>query len=270
MKLKTITVEQYLRKNYKINPIESSLFEQFKKELEKFIERINTAEKNNQTETTQTPHLITFLRNTFYSKNHVNPKDYKGQSGADLVIGSSKSQESNVEILFEVKRINNPEMIERKNINKKSLQEIILYYLYEKMQEKNNEIKNLIVTNFENWYVFDAYEIRKFFFTSELKEKFKKWFSKETDDPTTSQMHDIISDYIKSKSSSSISATYFNLFAVQNDETQLKFLYKFLKDNNLLQRKNENRHSLNKDFYFELLHIIGVKEKKGGGNFIEK
>ena len=45
-------------------------------------------------------------------------------------------------------------MISNDNLNRKALQELLLYYLKERVSKKNNDIKYLIATNIHEFFIF--------------------------------------------------------------------------------------------------------------------
>lgn len=47
-------------------------------------------------------------------------------------------------------------MLTKDKINVKAFQELVLYYLRERITQKNIEIKYLIATNINEWFIFDA------------------------------------------------------------------------------------------------------------------
>ncbi len=48
-------------------------------------------------------------------------------------------------------------------VNTKAFQELLLYYLRERITRKNGDIKCLIVTNNNEWFIFDAHQFEKLF-----------------------------------------------------------------------------------------------------------
>ena len=54
------------------------------------------------------------------------------------------------------KPTNKSEMISRENLNAKAFQELVLYYLRERITHKTLEIKQLVATNINEWFIFDA------------------------------------------------------------------------------------------------------------------
>jgi adenine-specific DNA-methyltransferase len=97
--------------------------------------------------------LRDFLRDTYYKEtNAINTKDKK-----DLVIHLSKTTDSEVGVIIEAKRPTNiNEMVTAANPNKKALHELILYYLDERNKVGNSQLKHLIMTNINEWYIIDA------------------------------------------------------------------------------------------------------------------
>ncbi len=54
-------------------------------------------------------------------------------------------------------------MLKVDNLNTKAFQELVLYFLRERLQENNLEIKYLVATNVYQWFIFDAQEFEKYF-----------------------------------------------------------------------------------------------------------
>ncbi len=101
-----------------------------------------------------------FLKNTYYSPNHF--INTKGRN--DLVIHTGKEAKSNVGVIIEAKSPSNKaEMLSQKNLNSKALQEMVLYFLRERITHKNLEVKNLVATNVNEWYIFDSQLFDKLF-----------------------------------------------------------------------------------------------------------
>lgn len=76
------------------------------------------------------------------------------------------SVSSNVAVIFEVKSTTNAqEMISLESLNRKALQELLLYYLRER-DNGNNDIKYLIVTNLIEYFIFDAQLFESLFFNN--------------------------------------------------------------------------------------------------------
>lgn len=93
----------------------------------------------------------------------------------DLAVRLDKTAKSNIGLLIEVKSTTNKsEMISVDNLNKKALQELLLYYLKERVTKKNTDIKYLIATNICEYFIFDAQEFeQKFYQNKSYVENFR-------------------------------------------------------------------------------------------------
>jgi len=58
------------------------------------------------------------------------------------------------------------------------MHEAILYYLKERIDENNNEIKHIIITNIYEWFIFNAYDFERHFFKSNLTKDYSKMESR--------------------------------------------------------------------------------------------
>ncbi|KAA6306631.1 hypothetical protein EZS27_041705, partial [termite gut metagenome] len=110
----------FLKKNVDRKNIES-----FKKEFISLLDSINEKEGEEHHKYL----LRDFLNTVYYRDEHyINTK-----SRADLVIHNGKDGQSPVGVLIEVKSpINKVEMVSKTNLNVKSFQELVLYYLRER------------------------------------------------------------------------------------------------------------------------------------------
>lgn len=129
----------------------------FYKETVVYLEKLN----NSKSESEEfIKNLIKdYLKNTFYSRFMINTR-----GNADLAIYRGAIKESKVSILVETKSLTNRrEMPTTENLNTKALQELILYFLRELLIEENDEIKNLIITNGFEWFIFDSSDFYKHF-----------------------------------------------------------------------------------------------------------
>src|SRR5690606_15004126 len=123
--------------------------ESFKSNLKLLLETIDT----NETEEFHKNIISDFLKNSYYSPNHF--INTKGRN--DLVIHNGKTAQSSVGVIIEAKKFGNKsEMITKDNLNAKAFHELILYYLRERIINENLEVKNLVITNVYEWFIFDA------------------------------------------------------------------------------------------------------------------
>ena len=213
-----------------------------------------------------------FLKNTYYLPNHfINTKNRN-----DLVIHNGKDAKSTVGVIIEAKSpANKAEMIAVDKLNGKALQELVLYFLRERITHKNLEIKHLVVTNIYEWFIFDAQLFEKYFAQNKaFVKQFEDFEAKQLSGVKTDFFYkDIAKPYIETIKNE-IEFTYFNFKeydkAVRNDDKDddksLVALFKLLSPEHLLKLSFANdSNSLDKNFYSELLHIIGLTETKDGG-----
>ena len=213
-----------------------------------------------------------FLKNTYYSPNHF--INTKGRN--DLVIHIGKDAKSNVGVIIEAKSPSNKtEMLSQKNINSKALQEMVLYFLRERITHKNLEVKNVVATNVNEWYIFDAQLFDKLFAQNKnLVKQFQDFEEGKLSGTNTDFFYrEIAKPYIETVLDK-LEYTYFDLASydkiVRNedkgDDAKLIVLYKLLSPEHLLKLSFANdSNSLDKNFYNELLHLIGLTETKEGG-----
>src|SRR5690606_4882404 len=148
-------------------------------------------------------------------------------------------------------------------------------FLRERITGKNLEIKNLIITNIYEWYVFDVAIFEKLFAKNKiLIKQFEDFENARLSGKTTDFFYtEIAKPYIASLEQE-IEFTYFDLRTydkiVKNsnkeDDKELIALFKILSPEHLLKLPFANdSNTLDKSFYTELLHIIGLTETKDGG-----
>lgn len=249
----------------------------FKKSLANYLKEVEDKKSNKATENTI---AATALRSFFESVGFrkVERKDEKGNSGIDLAIFDENGQ---VAVIIETKKPDNSEMINKEDVNKKAFAETILYYLYER-ESGNSSIKFIIITDFDQFFVFDAKDFSIFNEkNNKIKQLYDEWRDKGssfkgTTDEFYEEVKKIIADpeFLNSTPKTNlfdmqkINAGYFGLKGKKNEET-LFYLYKFFHSDFLLGKFNPNdANILNKNFYDELLYILGLCEKKQNGKIL--
>lgn len=267
------TPKQALNKAYLKIKHSREQIDNFKQAVKVFFETSQTAK--NESEQEHVTLIINFLNKSFYgNSNYVNINKKN-----DLVIRSNTSANSKIEILFEVKAPNNPtQMISKENINKKALQQLVLYYLREKITNKNDSIKYLIATNGMEWFIFDAQLFAKYFaHDKKLRAKFEEYINGRLDEVSTEHFYINIAKPAIEPLKDQLEYTYFNIEdykkyietnSAENDSKLIE-LYKIFSPEHLLKLPITNdNNSLNQKFYSELLHIIGLEETKQGSKKI--
>jgi adenine-specific DNA-methyltransferase len=249
-------------------------FDIFKDKLSTFYESVVSSNDNSQTEKHLEKLLNNFLSEVFYKQDYyINSKSYKGLNESDLVIHNGNSFEDKVGVIFELKTPRNSEMITKDSFYKKSFYESVLYYLWEKFFHKNNEIHNIVISNFFEWFIIDSKEFEKMFNNKKVEKFFTNWRKGTTDSNSTKQMYNFIENYLKDnefeiKSTHFLLKDYIDILENQDEKSVIKLIeiYKILSPKHLLNLKLEtDSNSLNTNFYNELLYIIGLEEKKEKG-----
>jgi len=260
-----------LNKAYQNTKIIRAEMDNFKAQMVSILDAIDEKE----TEEFHKNLVINFLKKTFYdSHNFVNTK---GRN--DLVIHNGKDTKSPVGIIIEAKSpINKTEMITANDLNGKALQELVLYYLRERITNKNTNLKQLVVTNIYEWFIFDAHIFEKLFAQNKkLIKDFNDFEEKRSSGKTTGFFYkEIAKPYIETIKNELV-FTHFDIrkyeTPLRNDDQEedklLVGLFKIFSPQHLLKLPFANdNNTLDRDFYEELLHIIGLTEVKDGGKKI--
>lgn len=252
--------------------------EHFKTNLIQLLDRTNEIES----EEFHKNLVIDFLKKTYYDPNHF--INTKGRN--DLVIHNGKKAKSSVGVLLETKKpTNRAEMVKAyvpgdtheqmlAKLNTKALHELVLYYLRERITHKNLEVKHLVITNIYEWFIFDANTFDRLFAQNKsLVKQFKEFEGGRLAGVKTDFFYNEIAAPFIANIKSEINFTYFNLQDYdkplrnenRKDDNKLIELFKLLSPEHLLKLPFANdSNSLNKGFYSELLHIIGLVENKKG------
>lgn len=265
---------QSLNKSFlKLKPNRNEI-ENFKQEF------INLLEGNNEKESEE---FQKNLISTFLKKIGFEPQYYINTKGRnDLVIHNDKVHSSPVGVIIETKQSgNNGEMISTRKLNSKALQELLLYYLRERITHKNLEVKHLVATNVYEWFVFDANIFENCFAKNKaLVKKFEDFETKRLSGTKTDFFYSEIAKPAIDEVIENLEYTHFNLKEYEKfvrnsnrkDDNSLIALFKILSPSHLLKLPFLNdSNTLDKSFYNELLHIIGLVEtKEGGKRLIER
>lgn len=257
----------------RIKPNRSGI-ESFKQHLVQLLDRCNEKES----EEFHKNLISDFLKKTYYEPDHF--INTKGRN--DLVVHNGKDAKSSVGVIIETKSPSNKsEMISRSKLNCKALQESVLYFLRERITHKNLEIRHIIITNIYEWFVFDAQIFNKLFADNkELVKQFEDFEQKRLAGNKTDFFYKQIVEPFIDKLPATLEYTHFDLRDYKqaaanlnrDDDRKLIALYKLFSPEHLLKLSFANdSNTLDKNFYAELLHIIGLTEvKEGGKKIIER
>ena len=252
-----LTPRQSLNKAYLKEKILRSDIETFKKNLKYLFDRIDDEEREENIKTL----LRDFLNQTYYEEKH----SINTHRNIDLVIFLENNQ-NKAAVLAEVKRpANKTEMLTTGDLNRKAMHELLLYYLEERIEHKNNDIKYLIATNIYEWFIFYASQFEQIFYKNKkLVKDYENWREKRKTSPNTDLFYKEIAEPFIRENETEISFTYFPLDeSLLDEDRKLIALYKILSPAHLLKQPFANdSNSLDRNFYNELLHIIGLHETK--------
>jgi len=211
----------------------------------------------------------TFLKRTYYEPDFF--INTKGRN--DQVIHNGRDGKSTVGVIIEAKNPKNKsQMINKDKLNALALQELLLYYLRERIIQKNLDLKYLVVTNIYEWFVFDAQDFEKLFAQNKaLIKQFVDFEEKRSSGKKTDFFYQMIAAPAIEKVEENLPFTWFDLRNYQKlltpenktEDKKLIPLLKIFSSYHLLKLPFSNdSNSLNQAFYKELLHIIGLSESK--------
>ena len=271
MELQILKPRKALNKAFlKVKPNRTEI-ESFKANLTNLLDSTNDTES----EEFHKNLVIDFLKKTYYDPNHF--INTKGRN--DLVIHNGNKAASTVGVIIEAKKpTNKSEMLTKEKFNVKAFQELVLYYLRERITQKNIEIKYLIATNINEWFIFDATLFDRLFAQNKnLVKQFNDFEGGRLADTKTDFFYKQIAEPFISEIKQNIEFTYFDIREYEKplrnddkkDDNKLIALFKLLSPEHLLKLPFVNdSNSLDKRFYGELLHIIGLTETKEGSKKI--
>ena len=268
MKLLPHSPAKALSKAYLRHSLRRDQIDLFKSGLARMFERIRADEHEEHLKNI----VSDFLKDTWYKQSN----EINTSGRTDLVIHNGKSSSDTVAVLIEVKRPgNNTEMISPERPNAKALHELLHYYLGECYLRDNKEIKRLIVCNIYEWYIFDAADFERFFFANKkLTKAYQEWSDGLLGLKNTDWFYQEIARPFIEKELEELPCTYFNIRDFEKvirknegaEDRKLIDLFKVLSPPHLLKQPFANdANSLNREFYNELLHIIGLEEVKEKG-----
>jgi adenine-specific DNA-methyltransferase len=257
-----LTPRKSLNKAFlKVKPNRSQI-DSFKQQLSSLLEQI----KEGESEEFHKNIIADFLKKTYYDPDYY--INTKGRN--DQVIHNGKNTKSSVGVIIEAKSpTNKTEMPLKDKINTKAMQELVLYFLRERITQSNTEVRHLVITNIHEWFVFDAHLFDTLFARDKkLVSKFKEFEAGTLSATNTEHFYKEIAKPAIEAVENDISFTYFNLDdyekalkSSKEHDSKLIVLYKLLSPEHLLKLPFANdSNSLDKGFYNELLYIMGLEE----------
>ncbi len=175
------------------------------------------------------------------------------------------NENNEVEVIIEFKALKNPnEFIKKGDLNVKALHESLLYYLTER-KEGNNNLKHLILATIKELYIIDADEFEVFNKDKEIENAFKNCHDRKGNDTRTEAFYDVCQKRLNELDRS------LKYHHISLKKENLALIYQALSPNFLLKiPKYSDANTLNKDFYEELLYILGLEEQNDKGKILIK
>jgi len=160
------------------------------------------------------PNIVSNALKPYFEALTYNAQSYsqKGQSGMDLAL----MLEHSPSVIIEAKVFESSAMITNSEINKKALHEAVLYFMRER-HSGNNTLYHIIITDFYNWFVFDAKDFEKLFWkNSSIKKIFDSVKDPSVLGSRTEDFYDLVATQITDMKENLIDdkvieCAYFNL-----------------------------------------------------------
>ncbi|WP_208365263.1 class I SAM-dependent DNA methyltransferase [Helicobacter pylori] len=175
------------------------------------------------------------------------------------------NENNEVEVIIEFKALKNPnEFIKKGDLNVKAFHESLLYYLTER-KKGNNNLKHLILATIKELYIIDANEFEVFNKDKEIEKAFKNCHDRKGNDTRTKAFYDACQKRLNELDRS------LKYHHISLKKENLALIYQALSPNFLLKiPKYSDANTLNKDFYEELLYILGLEEQNDKGKILIK
>ncbi|GAA9405177.1 class I SAM-dependent DNA methyltransferase [Helicobacter pylori] len=254
IKFARIPLKDFIKKYNPQEPKKETI-ENFEKEINSLLENA----KRQDGEEFQKNEINSFLKNTYGYHCNTNKK-----------VDSAIYVDGEVWVLIEAKALNNRNEFpkNRENPLSKAFCQMVFYFLKE--IKNNNFLKHAIICNAHEFFLFDCRDLLNLFQNDkEIKQLHKNCTSKECTDPKTKRFYSDLEEYLKKDFKGELRYTHFNLSS--DDPKELPLIYQALSHEVLLkQRKTLDANTLNKDFYEELLYILGLEEQNDKGKILIK
>ncbi|MFP6005454.1 Eco57I restriction-modification methylase domain-containing protein [Helicobacter pylori] len=248
-----ISLKDFIKKHNPQEPKKETI-ENFEKEINSLLE--NAPRQDD--EEFQKNEINKFLKNAYGYDCNTNEK-----------VDSAIYVDKEAWVLIEVKALNNRNEFpkDRENPLSKAFCQMVFYFLKE--IENNNSLKHAIICNAHEFFLFDCKDLLNLFQNHKRITKLHKdCAKKEGTDPSTKRFYSDLEEYLKKDFKGELRYTHFNL---SDDFKELPLIYQVLSQEVLLkQKKTLDANTLNKDFYEELLYILGLEEQNDKGKILIK
>ncbi|WRE94195.1 class I SAM-dependent DNA methyltransferase [Helicobacter pylori] len=249
-----ILLKDFIKKYNSPTPTKETI-ENFEKEINSLLE--NAPRQDD--EEFQKNEINSFLKNAYGYRCNTHKK-----------VDSAIYVDEEVQVLIEVKALNKKTEFPKNKENplSKAFCQMVLYFLKEREKEKNNSLKHTIICNAHEFFLFDCKDLLFLNEDKRIKKFYKNYAQKEGTDSSKPRFYEDLEQYLKEDFQGELRYTYFNL---SGDLKELPLIYQVLSQEVLLkQKKTLDANTLNKDFYEELLYILGLEEQNKKGKTLIK
>ncbi|GAA9008744.1 class I SAM-dependent DNA methyltransferase [Helicobacter pylori] len=254
IKFAHISLKDFIKKHNPQEPKKETI-ENFEKEINSLLENA----KRQDGEKFQKNEINSFLKNTYGYHCNTHEK-----------VDSAIYVDKEVWVLIEAKALNNRNEFpkDRENPLSKAFCQMVFYFL--NAIKNNNSLKHAIICNAHEFFLFDCKDLLFLKDDKRIKKLHKDCDQKEGTDPSTKRFYSDLEEYLKKDFKGELRYTHFNLSSYDPKE-ELPLIYQVLSHEVLLkQRKTLDANTLNKDFYEELLYILGLEEQNDKGKILIK
>ncbi|GAA8466864.1 class I SAM-dependent DNA methyltransferase [Helicobacter pylori] len=253
IKFAHISLKDFIKKYNPQEPKKETI-ENFEKEINSLLENA----KRQDGEEFQKNEINSFLKNAYGYHCNTHEK-----------VDSAIYVDGKAWVLIEVKALNNKNEFpkNRENPLSKAFCQMVFYFL--DAIEKNNSLKHAIICNAHEFFLFDCKDLLFLKEDKRITDFHKDCAKKEGTDPSTKRFYSDLEEYLKKDFEGELRYTHFNLSSY--DPKELPLIYQVLSHEVLLkQKKTLDANTLNKDFYEELLYILGLEEQNDKGKILIK
>ncbi|MFP6100990.1 class I SAM-dependent DNA methyltransferase [Helicobacter pylori] len=249
-----ISLKDFIKKHNPQEPKRETI-ENFEKEINSLLE--NAPRQDD--EEFQKNEINKFLKNAYGYNCNTRKK-----------VDSAIYVDGEVRVLIEVKALDNKTEFpkNRENPLSKAFCQMVLYFLEEIEKEKNNSLKHTIICNVHEFFLFDCKDLLFLNDDKRINKFYENYAKKEGTDSSKPKFYKDLEQFLQEDFQGELRYTHFNL---SDDFKELPLIYQVLSQEVLLkQKKTLDANTLNKDFYEELLYILGLEEKNDKGKILIK
>ncbi|GAA9430181.1 class I SAM-dependent DNA methyltransferase [Helicobacter pylori] len=251
IKFAHIPLKDFIKKHNPQEPKKETI-ENFEKEINSLLENA----KRQDGEEFQKNEINSFLKNAYGYHCNTHEK-----------VDSAIYVDGKAWVLIEVKALNNRNEFpkNRENPLSKAFCQMVFYFL--DAIENNNSLKHAIICNAHEFFLFDCKDLLFLKEDKRITKLHKNCASNEGTDTSTKRFYSDLEEYLKKDFKGELRYTHFNL----SSDDPKELIYQVLSHEVLLkQKKTLDANTLNKDFYEELLYILGLEEQNDKGKILIK